>query len=73
MDVQRPGWWIYPRYCGNGHPWAPGRVLIAWLPCQRAPAREAQPRGSGHRTIACQAPGCDWTDYEPQHEPGTAV
>ena len=71
MDVQLPDWWTYPKYCGRGHSWGPGKVIVSWLPCQCAPARAAQPRGSGRRTIACRAPGCDWTDYEPSHDPET--
>jgi hypothetical protein len=35
-----------------------------------AGARSARPScGSGHRTIACRAPGCEWTVYEPPYEP----
>ena len=68
MDVHRPAWWTYPIRCGNGHPWAPGRVLVSWEPCQYAPARAAQPRGSGHRLIACRTEGCDWIVYKPPHE-----
>jgi len=42
------------------------------MPCQCAPAREAMRRGSGHRMIACQAPGCRSVCYEPRHDPATA-
>jgi hypothetical protein len=42
---------------------------VSWLPCQCGPARAAQPRGSGHRTIACRTPGCRYVCYEPPHEP----
>jgi hypothetical protein len=72
MDVQRPDWWTYPICCGNGHPWGPGRVIVSWQPCLCDPAREAQPRGSGHRLIECRTPGCGWVDYEPLHDPETA-
>jgi hypothetical protein len=72
-DVVRPDWWTYPAECQHGHPWGPGRVIVSWLPCQCAPARQAQPRGCGHRTIACRAPGCEWVDYEPWHDPASAL
>lgn len=76
MDKARrpdlPAWWDYPRYCGNGHAWGPGKVLVSWMPCACDPAREAQPRGPGHRLIECRTPGCGWTDYEPPHDPDTA-
>jgi len=45
-------------------------VIVSWLPCQCGPARAALARGSGHRTIACRAPGCEYVCYEPPHEPG---
>jgi hypothetical protein len=72
MDVQLPDWWIYPKYCGHGHPWGPGRVIVSWTPCQCQPAREAQAKGSGHRLIECRTPGCGWVDYEPLHDESTA-
>jgi len=68
-DVSLPWWWTYPTKCGNGHVWGPGKVIVSWLPCQCGPAREAQPRGSGHRTIACRTPGCRYACYDPPHEP----
>jgi len=68
-DVSLPWWWTYPTKCGNGHIWGPGKVIVSWLPCQCGPAREAQPRGSGHRTIACRTPGCRYACYDPPHEP----
>jgi hypothetical protein len=43
------------------------------LPCPCRPAREAQPRSSGHRAIACRTPGCGWVDYEPWHDPASAL
>jgi hypothetical protein len=41
----------------------PGRTLRRQRRGRRRP---------GHRTIACRAPGCDWTVYEPPHDPATA-
>ena len=31
MDVQLPDWWTYPKCCGRGHGWGPGRVIVSWL------------------------------------------
>src|SRR5215469_10929319 len=73
MNVQRPRWWTYPIRCANGHPWGPGRVRVSWRPCQCAPARATQPRGSGHRMIACGVPGCRSVFFEPPHDPATAL
>jgi SAM-dependent methyltransferase len=67
--VSLPEWWTYPTCCGAGHPWGPGKVIVSWLPCQCGPARAALARGSGHRAIACRAPGCEYVCYEPPHEP----
>jgi hypothetical protein len=67
--VTLPWWWTYPTKCGNGHAWGPGKVIVSWLPCQCGPARAAQPRGSGHRTISCRTPGCEYACYDPPHEP----
>ena len=32
-----PDWWPYPVWCGHGHPWSPGHVLVSYLrcPCRR--------------------------------------
>ncbi len=68
-DVCLPDWWSYPTHCGNGHAWGPGKVIVSWLPCLCESARAAQPRGSGHRTIACRVPGCGYVSYEPAHDP----
>ena len=73
MDVQRPRWWTYPIECANGHPWGPGQVRVSWRPCQCAPARALQSRGSGHRVIACGVPGCRSVFFEPPHDPATAL
>jgi hypothetical protein len=74
MDGNRglPDWWTYPVRCADGHEWGPGRVIVSWLPCQCDPARQAQAKGSGHRMIACRAPGCVFVVYEPPHDPATA-
>src|SRR5215469_182750 len=68
MDVRRPKWWSYPVECANGHAWGPGRVIVSWRPCQCEPARMAQRRGSGHRTVRCRVPGCESIYYEPPHD-----
>jgi hypothetical protein len=72
MGLQLPHWWVYPTECGNGHRWGPGRVLVSWQPCECSPARAVQPRGAGHRVIACRAPGREQAAYEPPHDPATA-
>jgi hypothetical protein len=72
VGVRLPGWWTYPTECENGHRWGPGMVIVSWQPCLCDPARAAQPRGSGHRVIACRAPGCEWAAYEPPHDPAAA-
>jgi hypothetical protein len=72
MDVRRPWWWSYPTECGHGHVWAPGRILVSWMPCLCDRARKERPRGSGHRMIECRTPGCDWVVYEPPHDPASA-
>ena len=68
-DAPLPQWWTYPARCGAGHAWGPGKVIVSWQPCQCGPARAALAHGSGHRTIACRAPGCRYVCYEPPHEP----
>jgi hypothetical protein len=74
MDrVTRPDWWPYPQQCGNGHPWAPGRIIVSWEPCQCEPARAAQPRGSGHRVVLCRAGGCQSVWYQPRHDAASAL
>jgi hypothetical protein len=67
-----PDWWTYPTCCANGHGWRPGRVIVSWMPCLCAPAREAQEKGPGHRVIACRAPGCGFEVYQPPHDQATA-
>jgi hypothetical protein len=68
-DAPLPDWWAYPRQCQHGHPWGPGlRVIVSWLPCSCSPARAERERGSGHLTVACQAPGCQSVWYQPRHE-----
>jgi hypothetical protein len=37
----RPAWWSYPTQCSQGHQWAPGKVIVSWLPCNCEPARQA--------------------------------
>ena len=72
-DAVLVDWWAYPEHCANGHPWGPGKVAVSSSPCQCPPARAAQPRGSGHRKIACRTPGCRSVYYQPRHEPGGEV
>jgi hypothetical protein len=67
-----PAWWAYPERCENGHEWGPGKVAVSWSPCQCRPAREAQPRGSGHLTVECRTPGCRSVWYQPEHDQATS-
>lgn len=64
--VARPDWWCYPLECPAGHPWAPGRVTVGWMPCDcpAALAREVL----GHLWVRCRAEGCPSIWYRPRHE-----
>ena len=48
MDVQRHDWWCYPLQCRNGHPWAPGRVNVSWMPCDCGPAQAVRSSDYDH-------------------------
>ena len=37
--------WCYPLECEHGHPWAPGRIIVAWMPCDCPPAAAERERG----------------------------
>jgi hypothetical protein len=58
MGVRRPDWWCYPERRANGHDWAPGQIVVSWMPCECRPAAAAREHGPGHLVIYCQAPGC---------------
>ncbi|HXW45403.1 MAG TPA: hypothetical protein VEL03_11485 [Streptosporangiaceae bacterium] len=64
--IVRPDWWCYPRQCPAGHPWAPGRVTVGWMPCD-CPAALAT-EGLGHLWVRCRADGCPAIWYQPPHE-----
>ena len=72
-DVWRPDWWTYPVHCQHGHPWGPGRVIVAWSPCDCAPARAQQLKGPGHLTVRCRAEGCTSIWYKPRHDRASAT
>jgi hypothetical protein len=55
---RRPDWWCYPERRANGHDWAPGRIVVPWMPRERRPAAAAREHDPGHLVIYCQAPGC---------------
>lgn len=61
----RPEWWSYPLTCPAGHPWAPGRVIVGWMPCD-CPGAMLEP-GRGHLWVRCRAAGCDGIWYRPEH------
>jgi len=67
-SVVRPDWWCYPLQCPAGHPWAPGRITVGWMPCD---CRNAQANNVlGHLWVRCRADGCRSIWYRPRHEPG---
>jgi hypothetical protein len=62
-DGSLPHWWPYPQQCEHGHPWGPGRVIVAWRRCWcRGP-------GEGHTIVACRVPGCPCVSCIPAHVP----
>jgi len=65
--VVRPDWWCYPLQCSAGHPWAPGRVTVGWMPCDCPNA--AANKVLGHLWVRCRAVGCPSIWYRPWHEP----
>jgi hypothetical protein len=60
-----PDWWSYPLTCSAGHRWAPGRVIVGWMPCD-CPGAMREP-GRGHLWVRCRAAGCDGIWYRPEH------
>jgi hypothetical protein len=64
--VVRPDWWCYPLQCPSGHPWAPGRVTVGWMPCDCA--RALSSGLLGHLWVRCRAHGCPSIWYRPQHD-----
>jgi hypothetical protein len=64
-SVTRPDWWCYPLRCEAGHPWAPGRVTVGWMPCDCRNALATE--GYGHLWVRCRAQGCDSLWYRPPH------
>jgi len=66
-SVVRPDWWCYPLQCPAGHPWAPGRITVGWMPCD---CRNAQANNVlGHLWVRCRAEGCTAIWYRPRHRP----
>jgi hypothetical protein len=64
--VVRPDWWCYPLQCSAGHPWAPGRVTVGWMPCDCPSARAHGVLG--HLWVRCRTEGCPSIWYRPRHE-----
>ncbi len=60
-----PDWWSYPLTCSAGHRWAPGRVIVGWMPCD-CPGAMREP-GRGHLWVRCRAAGCNGIWYRPEH------
>jgi hypothetical protein len=65
-----PAWWFYPLQCEQGHPWAPGKVLVSYVFCECPPVRAAygDQDGIGHLTVQCGEPGCRSKWYSPPHK-----
>lgn len=59
--VRLPDWWTYPAECPAGHPWGPGRVIVAFTPC-------ACKGGAGHTRVHCGTKGCREVWYDPPHD-----
>src|SRR5262249_29961570 len=64
--VVRPEWWSYPVECAAGHPWAPGRVTVGWMPCDCPNSRANGVLG--HLWVRCRADGCSSIWYRPRHQ-----
>ena len=61
----RPKWWKYPLSCPHGHRWAPGLVIVGWMPCD-CPGAKTDP-GRGHLWVRCRAADCPGIWYRPEH------
>ena len=73
-DVLLPEWWIYPTQCGNGHAWAPGKVIVSWLPCQCVGGlRRDAPRQRAPEHLLPRAGVQQLVCYEPPHDPDLAA
>lgn len=69
MSIPRlPDWWPWPAECQAGHPWGPGKVIVAWRPSD-CPAALAKP-GKGHQVVRCGTAGCTSAWYDPPHDRG---
>ena len=70
--MELPGWWNYPKHCHHGHPSGPGRVIVSYMPCDCAGARQAGKLGH-LLTVNCREPGCTSCWRKPRHDPATAT
>src|SRR5437660_9069777 len=64
-DDGRPEWWKYPLTCPHGQRWAPGLVIVGWMPCD-CPGARTEP-GRGHLWVRCRAADCPGIWYRPEH------
>ena len=46
-----PVWWPYPSACAHGHPWGPGKIIVAFRRCICVGIEP----GKGHTVVYCRA------------------
>jgi hypothetical protein len=59
-----PVWWPYPSACANGHPWGPGKIIVAFRRCICVGIEP----GKGHTVVYCRVSGCQDRWYTPAHD-----
>jgi hypothetical protein len=64
-----PVWWPYPSSCAQGHPWGPGKIIVAFRRCTCVGVEP----GKGHTVVYCRADGCQCRWYTPAHDPRFGV
>lgn len=60
-----PVWWPYPMACAQGHPWGPGKVIVAFRRCTCV----GDEPGKGHTVVYCRVEGCQHRWCTPAHDP----
>jgi hypothetical protein len=64
-----PVWWPYPSACAHGHPWGPGKIIVAFRRCICVGIEP----GKGHTVVYCRASGCQERWCTPAHDPRYGV
>jgi hypothetical protein len=64
-----PVWWPYPSSCAQGHPWGPGKIIVAFRRCTCV----GDEPGQGHTVVYCRVDGCRYRWYTPAHDPRFGV